>query len=176
MKTTILLLVSCLIIITTGCRSATPKTLSRTPIAQGSYTYGQEPAKTVLADKGKIYDQHAKELQEMRLAHERELVAIEYEAERARVAKEKGITNSPPRAAVNPASGRIPPVSQQILVVPPGPPPGYFGQPFYVGHPPRVRYFRSQYSYDPPPVTLRPSSGYIGHRRVIWVRHPKHCR
>jgi uncharacterized protein YceK len=180
MKNYLLFLVSSLAIVMSGCSSA-PKTISRTTVNPGSYTYGQEPAKTKLADKGGIYDKHAKALQEMRLAHERDLVAIEFEAERARVAKEKGITNLPPRSAVSPGA---PGPSSANQWAPPGSPPRYVVRTVYVGQPSflgnsgnssgyPVIYGPPQ-QYTPPPVTLTPSGGG-GHRRVIVVRNPN-CR
>jgi hypothetical protein len=118
-------LVTVMTVILVGCGS-TPKVLRAQVVVPPVYTYGQEPEKVTIADSGRQYRSHLKALQEQRLAHERAMKEMEYRAEEARYAKEKGLAAP---------QGPLP----QAFAPPPGPPPGYYASPppmYYAGPPP----------------------------------------
>lgn len=85
--------------LTAGCAS-TPKAqrfpvyieTNAPPTNASPYKFSQEPAKRVIEDDGREYQNHIRELQRQRLAHERQLARIEQAAEEARLAKERGVT------------------------------------------------------------------------------------
>ena len=83
----------------TGCAS-TPKVTQVVPVSTAptptnsttlSYTYSQEPAKRTIEDDGGAYKAHIREMQAMRLAHERRLAAIEQAAQEQDFAKARGV-------------------------------------------------------------------------------------
>lgn len=104
---------------TIGCASA-PKVVQKVPVYVGTnttptaepspYRFSQEPEKRVIEDEGREYRAHVRELQRQRLAHERQLAAIEQAAEEARLAHERGVNLQPPAASQPQAAA---PVQQQ---------------------------------------------------------------
>lgn len=83
----------------TGCAS-TPRVMRVAPVSimptptnvtTLSYTYSQEPAKRTIEDGGGEYKAHIREMQKMRLAHERRLAAIEQAAQEQELAKSRGV-------------------------------------------------------------------------------------
>ena len=103
----ILFFVSFVILLTTlgsGCAS-TPKVVQTVPVYStpaatntappSPYYFSQEPVKRVIADEGKEYRAHVREVQYQRLAHERQLAAIEQAAEEQKLATERGVSLQP---------------------------------------------------------------------------------
>ncbi len=89
----------------TGCAS-TPKVIRVIPVSIAptptnattlSYTYSQEPAKRTIEDGGSEYRAHTREMQKMRLAHERRLAAIEQAAQEQDFAKARGVNIQAPQ-------------------------------------------------------------------------------
>ncbi len=87
----------------TGCAS-TPRVTRVVPVSTAptptnsttlTYQYSQEPAKRTIEDGGSEYRAHTREMQKMRLAHERRLAAIEQAAQEQDFAKSRGLAIQP---------------------------------------------------------------------------------
>lgn len=107
MKTRKLFFVSLisLTLLGTGCVS-TPRITRVVPVSIAptptnattlSYSYSQEPAKRTIGDDGGAYKAHVREMQKMRLAHERRLAAIEQAAQEQDFAKSRGVSIQTPQ-------------------------------------------------------------------------------
>jgi hypothetical protein len=141
MKISSLLSVSLIAAVLSGCSGiikGTPKVTFSSPVLPPVYSYGQEPSKRIIADGGNQYRRHVREMQDMRLVHERAMTAMEYRAEEARYAREKGFS-APPVQAFSPQQTpqAVPqrqvfapdqryygsPQPQRVVFTPPPPPP-----------------------------------------------------
>ncbi len=94
-------------LLTAGCASTprvtrvVPVSIAPTPTNQTTlnYTYSQEPAKRTIEDGGSQYKAHIREMQKMRLAHERRLAAIEQAAQEQDFAASRGVSIQAPQVA-----------------------------------------------------------------------------
>jgi hypothetical protein len=94
----------------------TPEVIHREKaVLPGMYSLGVAPSQTETATNGIVWERHLKELQLMQFEHERELVAMEYEAKKREYARQKGLPLEP--SPVPPQQQQPPKVQKQKKVV-----------------------------------------------------------
>lgn len=149
-----ILAIVCLLVLVSvgvGCQSGRAKATSERPVPP-PYVLGQEPEKRVIGNSGREYRRHVEDLQKSRLAHEKRMVDMEYQAREREWARTNGLLATPPP--------QPPPVQNHTPVALPAqtlPPTTYYEpQPVYVPDP-TVQvvggvYVRQQPSWDGTPL------------------------